>query len=143
MYFVKKRTGLSLELVATLFSASCRGSMSRHVRTVRKALTQNFVPFNIGFEAVTREDVINKYTTEMARILFADGKRDVMILIMDGTYIFLGIYMIYNKHCLNANHYFNMWNYSIALKVIVPFPSLCPSLFHSTNYFLSPNREVL
>ena len=54
-------------------------------------MTNHFTIHHLGFDAVTREKVIEKYTTDLARELFADGKRDVLILIMDGTYIYLGM----------------------------------------------------
>ncbi len=46
-----------------------------------------FVPGNVGFEAVTRDSVINDHTTTLARHLFANGEKDQAILIADGTYI--------------------------------------------------------
>ncbi len=46
-----------------------------------------FVPGNVGFEAVTRESVINDHTTTLARHLFAGGDHDRAILVADGTYL--------------------------------------------------------
>ncbi len=102
MYMVKKRTALSHEIMATLFGVSCTSRVSGHLYAVRRSLSKNFTVHHIGFEAIPREDVISKYTTDLARILFADGKDDVMILIMDGTYIYLGIH--YYHHCMTCFH---------------------------------------
>ena len=91
MYMVKLRTSLSHELVATLFNVSCTSRVTGHIRAARRAAKQNFTIHNVGFDAIPREKVIKEYTTDLARELFADGKDDVLILIMDGTYIYLGI----------------------------------------------------
>ncbi len=91
MYTVKMRTPLSHELITTLFGVSCTSRVSGHINAARTSMTKHFTIHHIGFDAVTREKVIEHYTTDLARELFADGKRDVLILIMDGTYIYLGI----------------------------------------------------
>ncbi len=34
--------------------------------------------------------MINEHTTQIARTLFAEGRQDVAILVMDGTYVEIG-----------------------------------------------------
>ncbi len=79
------------KLVATLFNVSCTSRVTGHIRAARKDAKNNFTIHNVGFDAIPREKVIKEYTTDLTRELFADGKKDVLILIMDGTYIYLGI----------------------------------------------------
>ncbi len=62
-------------------------SIAYNCRIAKEALMTAFVPGNVGFNAVTRDSVINQHTTTLARHLFAEGEHDKAILIMDGTYI--------------------------------------------------------
>ncbi len=57
----------------------------------RDALMCTVVPENLGFEAVTREDIRTKHTTELANGIFLDGDTtsDNIILVADGTYIYI------------------------------------------------------
>lgn len=47
-----------------------------------------FVPYNLGFEHITREDVINEHTRHLAQTLFGDIDKSQAILVLDGTYIY-------------------------------------------------------
>ncbi len=86
MLLVKLRTGLSHAVIATLFGVR-KSTVTYNCRIAKEALMTAFVPGNVGFEAVSRDCVINEHTTTLARHLFADGQKDRAILIADGTYI--------------------------------------------------------
>ncbi len=86
MLLVKLRTGLSHAVIATLFGVR-KSSVTYNCRVAREALMTAFVPGNVGFEAVSRQSVIDDHTTTIARTLFADGEKDRAILVLDGTYI--------------------------------------------------------
>ena len=49
---------------------------------------KSFVPANLGFPHVTRQDVIEKHTRPLARDLIARGA-DKAVLVLDGTYIYI------------------------------------------------------
>ena len=46
------------------------------------------MPFYLGFSHISREDVINKHTRNLAQLLFTENKEQV-ILVLDGTYIYI------------------------------------------------------
>lgn len=85
IYLTKLKTGLSNKILATLFQVS-RDSIRRAIKSVRKNLLQTFTPHHIGFEHVTREDLIRNHTRPLAQTLFGQGLNPA-ILVLDGTYI--------------------------------------------------------
>ncbi len=44
---------------------------------------------NLGFEAISREDVKNKYTSPLAKEIYLPDNDDNVILVCDGTYIYI------------------------------------------------------
>lgn len=87
IYLTKLKTGLSNKILATLFQVS-RDSIRRAIKSVRKNLLQTFTPHHIGFEHVTREDLIRNHTRPLAQTLFGQGLNPA-ILVLDGTYIYI------------------------------------------------------
>lgn len=49
----------------------------------------DFVSKYLGFENISREDIIENHTTVFARELLASGSYDTAILLLDGTYIYI------------------------------------------------------
>ncbi|XP_056002470.1 uncharacterized protein LOC125653135 [Ostrea edulis] len=50
----------------------------------------DFVPHNLGFQHISREDVIQKHTRELARNLLTSGfTTDPAILVLDGSYVYI------------------------------------------------------
>ncbi|KAH3783932.1 hypothetical protein DPMN_161882 [Dreissena polymorpha] len=87
IFLFKLKSGLSNKVLSTLFDVS-KSSVRRAIQTSRKVLMTDFVPFNLGFSHISREDVINKHTRNLAQLLFTENKEQV-ILVLDGTYIYI------------------------------------------------------
>ena len=88
IFLIKMKSGMSNKLIATIFNIS-RSSVKRCISTVRQALPESFVPQNIGFGHVSRKDIIDKHTRQLAKTLFTDVSDDQAILVLDGTYIYI------------------------------------------------------
>ena len=87
IFLMKMKTGLSNGILSSIFNVS-KASIRRAVTTVRRALMEEFVPQNIGFSHITREDVISRHTRPLAESLFG-GTGTQALLVLDGTYIFI------------------------------------------------------
>lgn len=61
----------------------------RAVQSARKALMSDFVPRNIGFPHITREEIIKTHTRPLAQHLLSDITTAPAILVLDGTYIYI------------------------------------------------------
>lgn len=88
LLLVKLRTGLSNRMLSTLFNVEKTG-VRRAISTARKELTQNFTPKYVGFEHISRQDIINDHTRPLAQELLGDLVNRPAILVVDGTYIFI------------------------------------------------------
>lgn len=55
----------------------------------KKALSSHFVQNFVGLNAISRDDVINKHTSDVAVSIFSNFLSDSAILILDGTYIYI------------------------------------------------------
>ncbi len=101
LFLCKMRTGLSDNILATVFHIKSRRDVSRIVAQVRVAMMKDFVPYNLGFEHISRDEIIKNHTTLLARELLANGNSDVAILIMDGTYIYIQKSGKYGFQCIS------------------------------------------
>ncbi|CAF1498316.1 unnamed protein product [Didymodactylos carnosus] len=86
---IKLRLGLSNVVLATLFSLPNKKGVSGIVESAREAFMAHFVPKHLGFEHISRQDVITKHTRPLAKRLFTNPGDDAAILILDGTYIYV------------------------------------------------------
>ncbi|XP_062603051.1 uncharacterized protein LOC134264781 [Saccostrea cucullata] len=86
-FLTKMKTGMSNKLLSTIFNIS-KDSIRRAISSVRKNLRQTFVPSNIGFHHVTREQVIQDHTRPLAQTLFGEHCLPA-ILVIDGTYLYI------------------------------------------------------
>lgn len=89
LFLCKLRQGLSDDFLRVLFEYPTRQAVSLAVSTVRKSLMQRFVPESIGFDAITREQYIDRHVSEFANALY-NNEQDVSRVIaeMDGTYLY-------------------------------------------------------
>ena len=79
---------MSNKLLSTIFNIS-KSSVRRAISAVRHSLMKNFVPDNLGFDHITRQDVISNHTRPLANSLFGSEFGKPAILVLDGTYIFI------------------------------------------------------
>ncbi|KAK3102132.1 hypothetical protein FSP39_009062 [Pinctada imbricata] len=89
IFLMKMRGGESNKVLSTLFNVS-KSSVRRCIRSVRSALMSGeFVRENLGFQHITREKVIRDHTREIAKTLFSEDPDRQVILVLDGTYIYI------------------------------------------------------
>lgn len=69
-FIVNMKSGLCNSILSTLFNIS-KASIRRAIQTVR-ALMENFVPQNLGFQHISRENVIQHYTRPLADSCLAE-----------------------------------------------------------------------
>ncbi|XP_033725211.1 uncharacterized protein LOC117315175 [Pecten maximus] len=78
---------MSNKLLSTVFNIG-KDSIRRAISSARTALMKDFVPPNLGFQHVSRQDVISNHTRPLAQTLFG-GLMEPAILVIDGTYIYI------------------------------------------------------
>ena len=88
LLLVKLRTGLSLPVLSTLFGIKKR-ACGKAIHSARQALMTDFVPQHLGFEHVSRAEIIENHTSAFARVIFGDDRDDVAVCVADGTYIYI------------------------------------------------------
>ena len=86
LFLTKLKCGLSHKVLSSIFKLS-KNNINIIVRSVRQALMKDFVPYNVGFHHISRDDVINQHTTIFARELI--GGEDNVICVANGTYIYI------------------------------------------------------
>ena len=86
---VKLRLGLSHRALCTLFGLEDKMQISRILDSACSALTKYFVPKHLGFQHITRTDVILKHTRPLTQQLLADDDQMNAIIILDGTYVYI------------------------------------------------------
>ena len=82
---VKLRTALPSSILSMLFAIQKR-TITTIIASVCRDLSRSFVPAFLGFNHITRQEIIDKHTTVFAKTLFGSSQ-DVAITIADGTYI--------------------------------------------------------
>lgn len=88
LLLVKLRTGLSNQMLSTLFNIEKSG-VRRALRTARKELTETFTPNYVGFGHISRRDVIENHTRPLAQEIFGSIVEKPAILVVDGTYVYI------------------------------------------------------
>ena len=84
------RQGLSGEFLCAMFQYPSRQATRLAIATVRQTFMQRFVPANIGFDAITRENYIARHVTEFANELYnPDPHTPRVITIIDATYTYM------------------------------------------------------
>lgn len=87
IFLFKLKSGLSNKILATLFNIS-KSSIRRAFHSTRKILSTDFVPLHLGFQHISREEVITQHTRLLAQNLLTENP-DQAILVLDGTYIYI------------------------------------------------------
>jgi len=91
IYLCKIRLGLSNHFLASMFQLPDKRTVSRIIDSARQAILKTFVPHHLGFGHVSRQDVIDRHTTTIARELMCDGTFSTAIVVIDGTYIYIQV----------------------------------------------------
>lgn len=91
VYLCKLRLGLSNSLLSMMFNLSDKRTVARIINSARQAVSECFTPHNLGFNHITRRQVIDNQTTPIAQQLMTDGAEDTAILVIDGTYIYIQV----------------------------------------------------
>ena len=99
IYLCKLRLGLSNRLLACMFQLPDKRAVSRIIDSARQAILKDFVLYNLGFEHITRRDVIDHHTTTIARELMCGDSFNTAIVVIDGTYIYIQVKIF---HCLES-----------------------------------------
>ncbi|CAM4783878.1 unnamed protein product [Rotaria magnacalcarata] len=87
IFLAKIRLALSNRVLAWVFRLASKRSVSRICHQVRVALMQDFVPYHVGFQHVSRETILAQHQTTVTTELLTNG-RDQVVLIAGGTYFF-------------------------------------------------------
>lgn len=102
VYLFWLKTGLSQEIIATHFDINSQFEVSKYCDQVRDALTNDFVPKNIGSRLKTRAEFL-QHNSYIAKELF-DLDDSTFICICDGTYCYCQ---------KSANNLFQRQTYSV------------------------------
>lgn len=86
-FLLKLRTGLSNKMISVLIGLQ-EPQIQRIIYSVRTAFMTDFVPGNLGFEHISREDFCKNHTSQVASSLFSTCPDDA-IIVLDGTYIYI------------------------------------------------------
>lgn len=84
----KLKSGMSNQLLSTVYNIP-KKSIRRAIASARKALAKDFTPRYIGFQHISREDIITQHTRPLANTLFGGKTCAPAILVIDGTYIYI------------------------------------------------------
>lgn len=87
LFLCKLRQGLSDKFLKIIFHYPSRQSVSLTIQTVRKSLMQRFVPQNIGFQVITRNEFIERHVNDFANGLY--NPQPKVIAYVDGTYAYV------------------------------------------------------
>ena len=85
---MKLRLDVGHQEPATLFSFPAKRYVSRVIHSTRNALIDHFVPHRLGFNHISRQDVIDLHTCPLATNLLADQAGPCHSDTRDGTYIY-------------------------------------------------------
>lgn len=86
-FLLKLRQGISDDFLKVIFQYPTRQDTSLIISNVRISLTKRFVPNNLGFNAITRENYITRHVTEFVNELYnPNPNQPKAIAYIDCTY---------------------------------------------------------
>ncbi|CAF2730030.1 unnamed protein product [Rotaria sp. Silwood2] len=95
LFLTKLRLGISNKVLTTIFQYSNAKAVSRTLVAVREVMISNFVPYYLGFNHISRQDVIYNHSSTLATRLLTH-QPDTAILVVDGTYLYVQVRNIFN-----------------------------------------------
>ena len=93
LFLTKLRLGISNRVLTTIFQFSNPKAVSRTITAVRQAMLTHFVPHYLGFNHISRQEVINNHSSPLATRLLTD-KPNTVVLVIDGTYLYIQVHNI-------------------------------------------------
>ncbi|CAF4109077.1 unnamed protein product [Rotaria sordida] len=77
--------GISNKVLTTIFQFSNPKAVSRTLAAVRQAMLTHFVPYYLGFNHISRQEVIDNHSSPLATQLLTD-KPNTVVLVIDAAY---------------------------------------------------------
>ena len=71
-----------------MFQMPSASSVSKAIKSARKALMTHFVLRYLGFQHMSRDDFIKEHTRSLVQEVLADGEK-VAAIFLDGTYLYI------------------------------------------------------
>ncbi|CAF4392192.1 unnamed protein product [Rotaria sp. Silwood2] len=90
LFLTKLRLGISNKVLTTIFQFSNSQAVSRTLAAVRQAMLTHFVPHYLGFNHISRQEVIDNHSSPLATQLLTD-KPNTVVLVIDGTYLYIQV----------------------------------------------------
>lgn len=84
VFLLKLRSGNSNAMIASILQLKNEHEVSDYSNSVMKSFENDVLPFRFGINSVSRDELIQNHTTEIAKLLF--DAHDKLFLICDGTY---------------------------------------------------------
>ena len=100
---MKLRLDLSNSVLASMLGIDNKRKVSDIIHSARMALMKFFVPHYLGLKHITRQEVIQKHTSNIATQLLTEN-RNPCILVLDGTYLYIQVRSIF--HIFRILHIF-------------------------------------
>lgn len=104
------RQGICDDVLKIIFNYFNRQLISFVIQKVRQSLLSRFVPQNIGFQALTRQDYIQQHVTDFANTLYnAEPNILKVITYVDGTYAYIeksrNFQVLRQSYCVHKGHH--------------------------------------
>ncbi len=88
IFLAKLRLGVSQQVLARLFGIDNQSVISQTFHRVAQLLTEKFVPSNLGFKHMSREQIMDNHNPAFVRQMF-ELEAGRLVFILDGTYFFM------------------------------------------------------
>ena len=84
-------------MLAILFQLTDKRGISRALERARYALITEFVPRNLGFNHIARQEIIDQHTSTIAHQLLCRDETDKAIIVGGGTYIYELVHVSHDR----------------------------------------------
>ena len=97
----KLRLGISNRLLATLFQLPNQRVVSRCLESARRAMMDHFVSRCLGFEHISRDQVLKNHASEIAQYILSDDDPQTAVVVIDGTYLHIQVRWLFELSMKN------------------------------------------
>lgn len=149
MYLTRLHKGDRYNRVFSSFNISYKTGIA-YISKARIALITDFVPKNIGFDALSRESLVES-VSEMANNLYLSGKMNKAVIVADATYIFCNKTQNFDKqrefyNAQKKRHYFKPMVFVTTtgrfVEVFGPYKASENDATIMKNIFLSHGKQI-